>query len=203
LPTNPALPTDAKGRALKARAKNPLKEGWLMLVLRRLLMVGAVAVALVGWTVAQYGGKGNQPTDDIPTVAVKAGQFKTLVKALEAAELVDALKGKGPFTVFAPTDSAFDKLPKGTLDELLQPENKEKLRSILLYHVVPGKYLSSDVRKLKSGTQVETLLKGKKVTITKKRKDIFVDGAKVIKADVMASNGVIHVIDKVILPPEK
>jgi hypothetical protein len=78
-----------------------------MLVLRRLLMVGAVAVALVGWTVAQYGGKGNQPTDDIPTVAVKAGQFKTLVKALEAAELVDALKGKGPFTVFAPTDSAF------------------------------------------------------------------------------------------------
>jgi len=100
-----------------------------MSVLRRLLMVGAVAVALVGWTVAQYGGKGNQPTDDIPTVAVKAGQFKTLVKALEAAELVDALKGKGPFTVFAPTDSAFAKLPKGTLEELLKPENKEKLRS--------------------------------------------------------------------------
>ncbi|MEJ7614486.1 MAG: fasciclin domain-containing protein [Candidatus Fervidibacter sacchari] len=175
-----------------------------MLALGRMLVVGAVAVAIVGWTVAQYGGeKGTQPADDIPTVAVKAGQFKTLVKALEAAELVDALKGKGPFTVFAPTDDAFAKLPKGTLEELLKPENKEKLQSILLYHVVPGKYLSADVRKLKSGTKVETLLKGKKVTITLKRKDIFVDGAKVIKADVMASNGVIHVIDKVILPPEK
>jgi len=174
-----------------------------MLALRRLLVV-ATLLALVGWTVAQYqGGKENQPKDDIPTVAAKAGQFKTLVKALQAAELVDALKGEGPFTVFAPTDEAFAKLPKGTLDELLKPENKEKLRSILLYHVVPGKYLSSEVRKLKSGTQVETLLKGKKVTITKKRRQIFVNGAKVIKADVMASNGVIHVIDKVILPPEK
>ncbi len=174
-----------------------------MLALSRMLVVSAVAVTVVSWTVAQYGGgKSDQPADDIPTVAVKAGQFKTLVKALEAAELVDALKGKGPFTVFAPTDDAFAKLPKGTLEELLKPENKEKLQSILLYHVVPGKYLSSDVRKLKSGTKVETLLKGKEVTITL-NKDIFVDGAKVIKADVMASNGVIHVIDKVILPPEK
>ncbi len=174
-----------------------------MSVLRRLLVVGVVAVAISSWTVAQYGGKGNQPTDDIPTVATKAGQFKTLVKALQAAGLVEALKGKGPFTVFAPTDSAFAKLPKGTLEELLKPENREKLRSILLYHVVSGKYLSSDVRKLKSGTQVETLLKGKKITITQKRRQIYVDGAKVIKADVMASNGVIHVIDKVMLPPEK
>lgn len=174
-----------------------------MSVLRRLLVVGVVAVAISSWTVAQYSGKGSQPTDDIPTVAMKSGQFKTLVKALQAAELVEALKGKGPFTVFAPTDDAFAKLPKGTLEELLKPENKEKLRSILLYHVVSGKYLSSDVRKLKSGTQVETLLKGKKITITQKRRRIYVDGARVIKADVMASNGVIHVIDKVILPPEK
>ncbi|GBC98632.1 Immunogenic protein MPB70 [bacterium HR17] len=173
-----------------------------MLVLHRLLTVGAVVAVVGSWTVAQYGG-GAQPTGDIPTVAVKAGQFKTLVKALQAAELVDALKGKGPFTVFAPTDAAFAKLPKGTLEELLKPENKEKLRSILLYHVVAGKYLAADVKKLKSGTQVETLLKGKKITVTHKRNSVYVNDAKVIKTDVMASNGVIHVIDKVILPPEK
>ncbi len=170
------------------------------------LLTGAVVVVAFGLAVADqhYGGKAKKATPkDIPTVAVEAGQFKTLVKALQAAELVDALKGKGPFTVFAPTDEAFGKLPKGTLEELLKPENKEKLRSILLYHVVSGNYLSEDVRKLKSGTQVETLLKGAKITVTFKDKDIFVNDAKVIKADVRASNGVIHVIDKVILPPEK
>ncbi len=171
-------------------------------MLLRWLSAGMVIATITVLAVAQYG-KSSKPADDIPTVAQKAGQFTTLVKALQAAELVDALKGKGPFTVFAPTDAAFAKLPKGTLDELLKPENKEKLRSILLYHVVAGRYLAADVKKLKSGTQVETLLKGKKITVTHKRDGIYVNDAKVIKTDVMASNGVIHVIDKVILPPEK
>lgn len=168
----------------------------------RWLSAGMIVAAVTALAVAQYG-RASKPADDIPTVAQKAGQFTTLVKALQAAELVDALKGKGPFTVFAPTDAAFAKLPKGTLEDLLKPENKEKLRSILLYHVVAGKYLAADVKKLKSGTQVETLLKGKKITVTRKRDGIYVNDAKVIKTDVMASNGVIHVIDKVILPPEK
>ncbi len=165
-----------------------------------LTIIGAAVAITIAF--AQYGERGKKPTEDIPTVAQKAGQFKTLVTALQAAELVDALKGKGPFTVFAPNDEAFAKVPKETLEELLKPENKEKLRSILLYHVVAGKYLAADVKKLKSGTQVETLLKGKKVTITRKRDGIYINDAKVIKTDVLAKNGVIHVIDKVILPPE-
>lgn len=171
-------------------------------MLRKLTLSTIAAFVALSLTFAQYGSKGKEPKDDIPTVAQKAGQFKTLVKALQAAELVDALKGKGPFTVFAPTDEAFGKLPKGTLEDLLKPENKEKLKSILLYHVVSGKYLAADVKKLKSGTQVETLLKGKKITVTQKRDGIYVNDAKVIKTDVLAKNGVIHVIDKVILPPE-
>ncbi|MCS7264643.1 MAG: fasciclin domain-containing protein [Armatimonadetes bacterium] len=172
-------------------------------MLRKLILSTTIAaIAALSLTFAEYGGKGKEPKDDIPTVAQKAGQFKTLVKALQAAELVDALKGKGPFTVFAPTDEAFGKLPKETLEDLLKPENKEKLKSILLYHVVSGKYLAADVKKLKSGTQVETLLKGKKITVTQKKEGIFVNDAKVIKTDVLAKNGVIHVIDKVILPPE-
>ncbi|MCX7969286.1 MAG: fasciclin domain-containing protein [Armatimonadetes bacterium] len=170
--------------------------------MRKLTLSTIAAFVALSLTFAQYGSKGKEPKDDIPTVAQKAGQFKTLVKALQAAELVDALKGKGPFTVFAPTDEAFGKLPKGTLEDLLKPENKEKLKSILLYHVVSGKYLAADVKKLKSGTQVETLLKGKKITVTQKRDGIYVNDAKVIKTDVLAKNGVIHVIDKVILPPE-
>jgi uncharacterized surface protein with fasciclin (FAS1) repeats len=136
---------------------------------------------------------------DIVDTAVGAGSFNTLAAALKAAGLVETLKGPGPFTVFAPTDEAFAKLPKGTLDDLLKPENKAKLTAILTYHVVPGKVMAADVVKLKKAKTVE----GSDIKITVKDKKVMVDKATVIKTDVMASNGVIHVIDAVIMPPAK
>src|SRR3954452_19534023 len=133
---------------------------------------------------------------DIVDTAVAAGDFKTLATALQAAGLVDTLKGPGPFTVFAPTDEAFAKLPAGTVEELLKPENKEKLVAILTYHVVPGKAMAKDVMKMTSAKTVN----GKTVTIMDQNGTVMVDNAKVVKADIAASNGVIHVIDSVILP---
>lgn len=138
-----------------------------------------------------------EASGDIVETAMAAGSFETLVTALKAADLVDALKGEGPFTVFAPTDEAFAKLPPSTLNDLLKPENKEKLRAILLYHVVPGKFAATDVMKL-NGQQVTTL-QGSKVKVNTKH-GVMVDNAKVIKTDVMTSNGIIHVIDTVIMP---
>jgi uncharacterized surface protein with fasciclin (FAS1) repeats len=132
---------------------------------------------------------------DIVDTAV-AGGFTTLVAAVKAAGLVDTLKGPGPFTVFAPTDAAFAKLPAGTLDSLLKPENKAKLRSILTYHVVPGKVTARDVAKLSSAKTVE----GESLTIKIVNGGVMVDNANVTKADIMASNGIIHVIDTVMLP---
>ena len=128
--------------------------------------------------------------------AVAAGTFQTLAKALQAADLVDTLKGAGPFTVFAPTDEAFAKLPAGTLDHLLKPENKEKLRAILTYHVVAGKVASAKVVTL---TSVKTV-NGQEVKITATGGNVMVNNARVVKADIPASNGVIHVIDTVLLP---
>ncbi len=130
---------------------------------------------------------------DIVDTAISAGQFKTLVKAVQEAGLVDTLKGKGPFTVFAPTDEAFAKLPAGTLEALLM--DKEKLAAILTYHVVPGKVMASQV---KAG-QVKTV-QGQSLTVTTKNGAVMVDEAKVVKTDIAASNGVIHVIDTVVLP---
>ena len=130
---------------------------------------------------------------DIVDTAVSAGQFNTLVKAVQAAGLVDTLKGKGPFTVFAPTDEAFAKLPAGTIEALLQ--HKEKLAKILTYHVVPGKVTASQE---KPGN-VKTV-QGQSLTVRTEGGAVMVDNARVIKADVMASNGVIHVIDSVVLP---
>lgn len=138
---------------------------------------------------------------DIVDTAIQAGNFKTLVAALQAAGLSDALKEPGPFTVFAPSDDAFGKLPPGTLDDLLKPENKDKLVKILTYHVVAGRYMAADVKQLPDGAKVPTL-SGQSITVTFKGDDIFVDGAKVIAADAAADNGVIHVIDAVILPPD-
>ena len=135
-------------------------------------------------------------TKDIVDTAVGAGSFNTLVAAVKAAELVETLKGKGPFTVFAPTDDAFKKLPPGTLDDLLKPENKAKLAAILTYHVVPGKVMAKDVVKMKSAKTVN----GQSLTISKKDKAVMVDSAKVTKTDIGCSNGVIHVIDTVVLP---
>jgi uncharacterized surface protein with fasciclin (FAS1) repeats len=136
---------------------------------------------------------------DIVDTAVSAGQFKTLVAAVTAAGLVDTLKSKGPFTVFAPTDAAFAKLPAGTVESLLKPENKSKLVAILTYHVVPGKVMSADIagKKLSVAT-----VQGGKINVNA-MSGVMINGAKVISADIAASNGVIHVIDKVILPPQE
>lgn len=133
---------------------------------------------------------------DIVDTAVAAGQFKTLAAALTAAGLVDTLKGKGPFTVFAPTDAAFAALPAGTVDNLLKPENKAQLVAVLTYHVVPGRYPVARVATLDTATTVQ----GDSVDIRAANGGVTVDTAKVVKADVMASNGVIHVIDKVLMP---
>jgi uncharacterized surface protein with fasciclin (FAS1) repeats len=131
---------------------------------------------------------------DIVDTAVAAGSFKTLAAALEAAGLIETLKGKGPFTVFAPTDEAFAKLPAGTVEALLK--DKEKLTKILLYHVVAGNVMAKDVVKLKSAQTVQ----GSSVKIITRKGKVMVDNANVVKTDVAASNGVIHVIDSVILP---
>ena len=137
------------------------------------------------------------PADkDIVDTAVAAGSFKTLAATLTAAGLVETLKGEGSFTVFAPTDEAFAKLPAGTVESLLLPENKEKLIAVLTYHVVSGKVLASDVVKLKSARTVN----GKEAMIKVSDKGAMVDAAKVVATDIEASNGVIHVIDSVILP---
>jgi uncharacterized surface protein with fasciclin (FAS1) repeats len=134
--------------------------------------------------------------NDIVDTAVAAGSFNTLVAAVKAAGLVDVLKGEGPFTVFAPTDEAFAKLPKGTVEDLLKPENLETLQSILTYHVVAGKVMAADVVKLESAKTVQ----GSAVTIMTKDNTVMLDNAKVIQTDILTSNGVIHVIDTVILP---
>lgn len=134
--------------------------------------------------------------EDIVDTAVGAGSFTTLVAAVQAAGLVDTLKGEGPFTVFAPTDDAFAALPAGTVDDLLKPENKDKLTQILTYHVVPGKVMSSD---LSNGMMAKTV-EGSEVTIMTEG-GVKVGDANVTTADIEATNGVIHVIDAVIMPP--
>ena len=156
--------------------------------------VGTLAAVVM--TVAVSGAVVRAETRDVVETAVAAGSFKTLAKALDAAGLVTTLKGSGPFTVFAPTDEAVAKLPAGTLETLLKPENKEKLRRILTYHVVSGKVMASDVVKLQSTKAVS----GDTITVKVRNDVVHVDNATVTKADITASNGVIHVIDAVILP---
>ncbi len=138
----------------------------------------------------------NMSTKDIVDTAVAAGQFNTLAAALGAAGLVETLKGPGPFTVFAPTDAAFAALPAGTVEELLKPENKAKLASILTYHVVSGKVMAADVVKLSEAESVG----GPKLKIMSEGGKVMINDATVTTADIAASNGVIHVIDKVLIP---
>ena len=133
---------------------------------------------------------------DIVATADAAGSFKTLAAALQAAGLVETLQSKGPFTVFAPTDEAFAKLPKGTVEELLKPENKEKLTSVLTYHVVAGRVMAKDVIGLESAKTVN----GQSLSVLVKDGAVRIDGANVVKTDIVCSNGVIHVIDSVVLP---
>ena len=136
---------------------------------------------------------------DIVETAVSAGSFNTLVAAVQAAGLVDTLKGGGPFTVFAPTDEAFDKLPPGTVDNLLKPENKDQLVAILTYHVIPGRVMAADV----VGKRLEVAtVQGSNVVVAGISGVYVNNNAKVIQPDVEASNGVIHVIDRVMLPPQ-
>jgi uncharacterized surface protein with fasciclin (FAS1) repeats len=139
---------------------------------------------------------GSPSSQDVVEVASSAGSFKTLVAALQAAGLVDTLKGDGPFTVFAPTDEAFAKLPAGTVESLLKPENKEKLRAILTYHVVPGKVTAEQVTGLAKAKTVQ----GKELAIAVEGSRVKINDALVIKTDIPAKNGVIHVLDKVVLP---
>ena len=133
---------------------------------------------------------------NIVDTAVAAGNFKTLAAALGAAGLVDTVKGAGPFTVFAPTDAAFAKLPAGTVENLLKPENKDQLTAILTYHVVPGKVMAADVVKLKEAKTVN----GKMLIVKVNGSNVMINDAKVTATDIAASNGVIHVIDSVVLP---
>ena len=164
--------------------------------LRALLPLAALLTGALAFQGANaYEAKAKAPADIVDT-AVAAGSFKTLATALTAAGLVETLKGPGPFTVFAPTDEAFAKLPAGTLESLLKPENKAKLAGILTYHVVAGKVMAADVVKLTSAKTVN----GESVKITVDGGKVKVNDANVIKADVAASNGVIHVIDAVLLP---
>jgi uncharacterized surface protein with fasciclin (FAS1) repeats len=135
---------------------------------------------------------------DIVDTAVEAGSFQTLVAAVQAAGLVETLKGEGPYTVFAPTDEAFAKLPEGTVETLLKPENRDQLIAILTYHVVPGEVTAEQVVEMKKAKTVE----GQDVTIAVKKDYVLIDNAKILKTDIMASNGVIHVIDTVIMPAE-
>lgn len=156
-----------------------------------------VSFALATWmSVASMSAFGFEK--NIVDTAVEAGKFKTLAAALGAAGLVDAVKGPGPFTVFAPTDEAFAKLPKGTVETLLKPENKEKLKAILTYHVVPGKVMAKDVLGVKGAKS----LNGQRIDVKVDGGKVMVDGANVVATDIACTNGVIHVIDSVILPSE-
>lgn len=164
-------------------------------VSKRTGVLAAAALTFVA-AIANAGHHGKMKSKDIVDTAVGAGQFNTLAAALEAADLVETLRGDGPFTVFAPTDAAFAKLPEGTVEGLLKPENRDQLTAILTYHVVAGKVYAADVVKLDSATTVN----GSDVTIAVNDGSVRIDNANVIKTDIGASNGVIHVIDTVILP---
>jgi uncharacterized surface protein with fasciclin (FAS1) repeats len=170
---------------------------------------GASANCGQGHTQTSYGdaakkeavqhAKAEMKNMDIVETAISAGSFKTLVAAVQAAGLVETLQGTGPFTVFAPTDAAFAKLPAGTVDNLLKPENLPQLRAILTYHVISGKLLASDVAKSQDLGTVE----GQKLKVSKSDGKVMINNAEVTQADIMASNGVIHVIDSVLLPPKQ
>ena len=182
LPGKSELPILVRGESDEMNFKSKIAS-WMF--------VGLMATGLV---VFSAGAADHHEKKDIVDTAVAAGSFKTLAAALQAAGLVETLKGKGPFTVFAPTDEAFAKLPAGTVEALLK--DKEKLTQILLYHVVPGNVMAKDVVKLKSAKTAQ----GTAVKINVSGGKVMVDNANVVKTDIATSNGVIHVIDSVILP---
>jgi len=160
--------------------------------MNRMSKIGAGVASLLLATAALAA----PPAQDIVDTAVAAGSFKTLVAAVQAAGLVDTLKGAGPFTVFAPTDEAFAKLPPGTVEDLLKPENKAKLAAILTYHVVAGKVMAKEAMKLHEAKTAN----GEELMIKTSMGSVMINDAKVVKTDIVCSNGVIHVIDTVLLP---
>ncbi|WP_428410666.1 fasciclin domain-containing protein [Hyphococcus sp.] len=164
-----------------------------MTITKTMIAAAAALTAAFGAANADHHGKAKK---DIVDTAVAAGEFNTLAAALEAAGLVETLKGEGPFTVFAPTDAAFEKLPEGAVENLLKPENKDQLIAVLTYHVVPGKVMSKDI----AGQTLEVAtVQGSTITVDA-TDGVKVDNASVTTADIKASNGVIHVIDAVVMP---
>ena len=159
--------------------------------MKKILILSSMLVTLFSGFALAGGHK-----HDIVDTAVKAGSFNTLVAAVQAAELVETLKSKGPFTVFAPTDEAFSQLDKATLESLLKPENKDQLVAILTYHVVAGKVMSTDI----TGNMEPATVNGSTINITLNNGKVMINDATVITADVDTDNGVIHVIDKVLIP---
>jgi uncharacterized surface protein with fasciclin (FAS1) repeats len=159
-------------------------------------MMKIVKTLLIATALALPMSAARAETKDVVEVAAGAGTFSTLVTAVKAAGLVETLKGSGPFTVFAPTDEAFAKLPKGTVEDLLKPENKAKLAKILTYHVVPGKIMSGDI---KGKNTIVKSVEGSDLAVNA-TDGVKINDAKVVTADVAASNGVIHVIDTVVMP---
>lgn len=164
-------------------------------MLKKFIATISIVLASLTFTSVAYANH-HGTNKDIVDVAAENGSFTTLVAAVKAAGLVDTLKSKGPFTVFAPTDSAFAKLPDGTVEMLLKPENKDKLISILTYHVVSGKVTASEVVKIDSAATVQ----GQKVMVKVNNGKVMINDAHVVIADVEASNGVIHAIDTVLMP---
>ncbi len=165
----------------------------MRLVALKSIVLSAIVVLSTAVFAGDYGKKAKK---DIVDVAASNPDFSTLVAAVKAAGLVDALKGDGPITVFAPSNAAFEKLPAGTVENLLKPENKDQLVAVLTYHVVPGKVKASDVVNVDSATS----LQGQDITVTVEGQTVMVDEAQVVATDIEASNGIIHVIDTVILP---
>ena len=170
-----------------------------MITLQKIWVKAVSVVMLLSAFAVSAGGYGYKKNKDIVDVAASNQSFTTLVAAVKAAGLVDTLKGKGPYTVFAPTNEAFAKLPAGTVESLLKPENKDKLIAILTYHVVPSKFYAKQVVNIDAAKTVQ----GSSIDITAMNGKVMVDNAKVIKTDIKASNGVIHVIDNVIIPSDK
>jgi uncharacterized surface protein with fasciclin (FAS1) repeats len=161
----------------------------------RILALSAFVASTLITPLAHAEDKAPAAKQDIVAIAAGADNFKTLVAAVKAAGLVETLQGEGPFTVFAPTDEAFAKLPAGTVEGLLKPENKEKLVAILTYHVVPGKVMAADVKTMKAKT-----VNGQELSVVVADGKVTVDKANVVKTDIVGTNGVIHVIDAVVLP---
>ena len=196
-PSGPGDPSGGVARSLHRNGVSvaePQKERTLIRrVFLKTASVATVALGISGWSMSLAG---SDSSADIVDTAVAGGTFQTLVAAVQAADLVDTLKSDGPFTVFAPTDDAFAKLPEGTVETLLRPENKDQLVAVLTYHVVPGKVMSGDIAGMRVAPET---VQGRPLAINA-QDGVMVNDARVVSTDIVASNGVVHVIDTVLIP---